>query len=100
MENFNLKYFCNSRTLYLIKGFGVGPVVALCVLEDAGGADLDAVAGELILQGRRCIFVLLDRQQSQGSGHEGEEQTLGLLNDNDGKSIPRCVIDCCLLKLR
>lgn len=37
----------NAQTLYLIKGFGVSPVVTLCILKNAGDANLDAVAGQL-----------------------------------------------------
>ncbi len=72
------------RTLYLVEGFGVSPVVTLCVLKDAGGTNLDAVARQLVSQGLHCILVLLDRQQGQRSRHGGSKQTF---KGNDRKYI-------------
>lgn len=37
----------NTWSLYLVKGFGVSPVVTLCILKNAGDANLDTVAGQL-----------------------------------------------------
>ncbi len=64
------------RTLYLVEGFGVSPVVTLCILKNASGANLDTVASKLVSQGLYVFLVLLDRQQGQGSKHRGRKENL------------------------
>ena len=65
----------NVGTLYLVERLGVSPVVTLCVLKNAGGTNLDTVTGQLLPEGLRCLFVLLNRQQGQGSRHRGKKET-------------------------
>lgn len=64
---------------YLIEGFGVSPVMTLCILKDARQTNLDAVAGELVFQGHCCFLALLDRQQCQRSVHGWRKQMLQLI---------------------
>lgn len=75
-ERFNHLYFSeNVRTPYLVERFGVSPVVTLGILKNAGGTNLDTVAGQLVSQGLHCLVALLDRQQGKRSGHRGKKQT-------------------------
>lgn len=78
------RFFGNVRILYLVERFGISPVVTLCVLKDAGGTNVDTVAGQLVSQGLHCVLVLLDWKQGQGSRHGGKKQTF---KGNDRKYI-------------
>lgn len=50
-----------EKRFYLIEGFGISPVVTLCVLKNACRTNLDTVAGQLLFQGHYCVLVFLDR---------------------------------------
>lgn len=50
-------------------------MVTLGILKNAGGTNLDTVAGQLVSQGLHCLVALLDRQQGKRSGHRGKKQT-------------------------
>lgn len=50
--------------LYLIKRLVVCPVVTLGILQYTGGAHMDAVAGQMLVNGLRHFLTPLDGQQS------------------------------------
>lgn len=51
--------------IYLIKWLVVRPIVTLCILQYAGGTHMDAVAGQMLVNGLRHFLTPLDGQQSQ-----------------------------------
>lgn len=59
---------------HLVEGFWVSPVVALLILENGGGTNLNGVTGEPLSQGLHSILALLDWQQCQGSRQEAKKR--------------------------